>query len=214
MATKFGVVAGWDCSETVVYVVELYASRGGRAHGSLDARVYVCPEHLERGREAAWLEGLFTSYVPAGQPIGTYPCGRWVDFREGSMPDVKSTPEASHTDERADKGCTHPADEPCFGKRRPGAPTMDGETPSMTYRLVVNAEECAKGTLQEVGAVVAELTTTRLAAEPDRLADEAMSISMEFGSGTVAQRLDAEGDWYTVFDAYGEQPLRMRVTKE
>lgn len=84
----------------------------------------------------------------------------------------------------------------------------------MTYRLTVNAQQRAEGTLRDVRTKVAELVTERLGEAPERVANDAQTVNMAFNSGAVEEALDLRGDWYTVFDAYGEEPLRIRITKE
>jgi hypothetical protein len=84
----------------------------------------------------------------------------------------------------------------------------------MSYRLTVNAQQRAEGTLRDVRAVVAELVTKRLEEAPERVAGDAQTVNMAFNSGALEESLDLRGDWYTVFDAFGEEPLRIRITKE
>jgi hypothetical protein len=84
----------------------------------------------------------------------------------------------------------------------------------MSYRLTVNAKELTQGTLREVQAAVADLITRRLNSDPARLAPDAQMVNMAFSSGAVQQQLDETGQWYTVFDAFGEDQQRIRVTKE
>jgi hypothetical protein len=86
--------------------------------------------------------------------------------------------------------------------------------PGVSYKLTINAEQRVEGTLQEVRAAVAELVTKRLEEAPERAALDAQTVNMAFNSGAVEESLDLRGDWYTVFDAYGEEPLRIRITKE
>lgn len=110
--------------------------------------------------------------------------------------------------ERAEKGCTHPPDEPCFGKKKAGS-----SMPS--YKLTVNSKvEAESPELRDVRAAVADLVTIRLAAAPERVAGDAQTLNMAFNTGAVEEALNERGDWFTVFDAYGEDPLRIRVTKE
>jgi hypothetical protein len=106
-------------------------------------------------------------------------------------------------------GCTHPPDEPCFGKKRKA-------TYPMSYRLTVNGKTGdPHGTFPEVRAAVADLVTRRLAVEPERVAAEAQTINAQFQTGGAAQQaLDERAEWFTVFDAYGEEPLRIRITAE
>lgn len=93
------------------------------------------------------------------------------------------------------------------------APDMGDER--VTYKVTVNARELAEGTLQEARAAVADLVTRRLGAEPERVAEEALSLNMALTPGGAFESAMAEkGQWFTVFDAYGEDPLRIRVTKE
>jgi hypothetical protein len=84
----------------------------------------------------------------------------------------------------------------------------------VSYKLTINAEQRAEGTLQEVRAAVAELVTKRLEEAPERVALDAQTVNMAFNSGAIQEALDEGRDWYTVFDAYGEEPLRIRITKE
>jgi len=85
----------------------------------------------------------------------------------------------------------------------------------MTYKVTVNAKELAEGPLQEVKAAVADLVTRRLGAEPERVGEEAVALNMAFNPGAeVDTALADKGQWFTVFDAYGEDPLRIRVTRE
>jgi hypothetical protein len=86
--------------------------------------------------------------------------------------------------------------------------------PGVSYKLTINAEQRAEGTLQEVRAAVAELVTKRLEEAPERVALDAQTVNMAFNSGAIQEALDLRGDWYTVVDAFGEEPLRIRVTKE
>jgi hypothetical protein len=113
----------------------------------------------------------------------------------------------AHAEERKAKGCTHPADEPCFGKTRKALYPM-------SYRLTVNGKTDRHPTFPELRAAVADLVTRRLAVEPERVAGEAQSMNAMFTDGTVQQALDERAEWYTVFDAYGEEPLRIRITAE
>ena len=106
-------------------------------------------------------------------------------------------------------GCTHPPDEPCSGNTRKA-------TYPMSYRLTVNGKTGdPHGTFPEVRAAVADLVTRRLAVEPERVAAEAQTINAQFQTGGAVQKaLDERAEWYTVFDAYGEEPLRIRITVE
>lgn len=129
-----------------------------------------------------------------------------VELRE------QMTDEQLADEERAAKGCTHPPDQPCFG--RPQIQPWGGSN-KVTYDLTINATtHVTGGTLQEVRAAVAQLVTDRLAQAPERVATDAQTINMAFNTGAVEEQLDTEGDWYTVLDAYGEEPLRIRITKE
>ena len=146
-------------------------------------------------------------------------------------------------DERAVKGCTHPSDEACFGKPSTPRPepyedttlppqlrvalermsargkvvelTSSRPMPGSSYKLTVNAKEVTEGTLPEVKAAVADLVTRRVGAEPERVSQEAALLNMAFNQGGEVETLLKErGQWFTVFDAYGKEPLRIRVTKE
>jgi hypothetical protein len=94
------------------------------------------------------------------------------------------------------------------------AEQLEDEEKHVQYKLTVNAKQVLEGTLQDVRTGVAELVTDRLAEAPERVATDAQTINMAFNTGAVEERLDIEGDWYTVLDAYGEEPLRIRITKE
>lgn len=118
------------------------------------------------------------------------------------------TAEQVQDEERAAKGCTHPPEEPCFGKS-----TAPGKAKyPLFYHLTVNSKTTPYGTLQELRAAVAELVTRRLQIDPN-VAPDAQQINAAFNSGAVDEAIDERGDWFTVFDAYGEEPLRIRVTK-
>jgi hypothetical protein len=83
----------------------------------------------------------------------------------------------------------------------------------MSYRLTVNGKTDRHGTFQELRAAVADLVTRRLGAEPERVAAEAQAMLALFQPrGAVQEALDERAEWYTVFDAYGEEPLRIRIT--
>lgn len=84
----------------------------------------------------------------------------------------------------------------------------------MPLRLTVNGAIVTRGTLQEVRAAVAELVTKRLAEAPERVALDAQTINMAFNTGAVQQELDDHGIWLTILDVHGEDPARIRITKE
>jgi len=92
--------------------------------------------------------------------------------------------------------------------------TQDVEVSMSSYRVTVNAKELTEGTLPEAKAAVADLVTRRLAAAPERLAGEAQTINRAFSAGAVEADVEERGQWFTVFDAYGEDPLRIMLTKE
>lgn len=94
------------------------------------------------------------------------------------------------------------------------APKELGLLDPMPYRLTVNGAVATRGTLQEVQAAVAQLVTTRLAEAPERVALDAQTINLAFNTGAVEEALAERGEWFTVLDAHGEDPQRIKVTKE
>lgn len=84
----------------------------------------------------------------------------------------------------------------------------------MPFRLTVNGRVATRGTLQEIRAAVAELVSVRLAAAPERVATDALTINMAWNSDVVKQVLAERGEWFTVLDAHGEDPQRIKVTRE
>lgn len=84
---------------------------------------------------------------------------------------------------------------------------------SIPYRLTVNGR-VVRGTLREIRAAVAELVTTRLAAAPERMAEEAHAINALFNEGHVQRVLDEHGEWFTVIDGQGPDPQHIRVEVE
>lgn len=72
------VASAWNCDAGASRSIEGYSARDGRLHGSLDAYVYVCDEHIRSGREH--LTGLAT-YLCLTRPADGISCGRMVDFR-------------------------------------------------------------------------------------------------------------------------------------
>lgn len=94
------------------------------------------------------------------------------------------------------------------------APEAQDVAEPVQYELTMNGRTVPAGTLQEVQTAVAEKVTLRLSAAPDRLAEEAQAIHRAFAGGHVADELEQRGDWFTVFDAYGEHPLRIRVKRQ
>jgi hypothetical protein len=163
-----------------------------------------------------------------GPPCGV--CG-WPAAAHMATADTHNFVVSEFAEDRAAKGCTHPPDEPCFGKRSPLDEVLEGvrerarNLPTvevtrkaiypMSYRLTVNGQKHEPyATFEGVRAAVADLVTRRLGAEPERVAAEAGALNAAFSSGKVLGALDDGGDWYTVFDAYGEEPLRIRITVE
>lgn len=94
------------------------------------------------------------------------------------------------------------------------APRELGLLDPMPYRLTVNGRIVTRGTLQEVGAAVAELVTTRLAAAPERMAPEAHAVNALFNEGHVQRALDERGEWFTVIDGQGPDPQHIQVEVE
>jgi hypothetical protein len=94
------------------------------------------------------------------------------------------------------------------------APRELGLLDPMPYRLTVNGRIVTRGTLQEVGAAVAELVTTRLAAAPERMAPEAHAVNALFNEGHVQRALDERGEWFTVIDGQGPDPQHIWVEVE
>jgi hypothetical protein len=84
----------------------------------------------------------------------------------------------------------------------------------MPYRLTVNGEMRMRGTLQEVQAAVADVVTTRLALAGVELAPEVQAIRGAFAEGDVEQALAERGEWFTMLDAFSDNPIRIKVTRE
>jgi hypothetical protein len=124
--------------------------------------------------------------------------------------------ERRPTEEESDEATADAAmpRDPVELEERMTAEQVEDEEKHVQYTLTINAKQVLEGTLQDVRAGVAELVTDRLAEAPERVATDAQTINMAFNTGAVEEQLDTEGDWYTVLDAYGEKPLRIRITKE
>ncbi|MFE3051577.1 hypothetical protein [Nocardia sp. NPDC059239] len=70
------------CDQLATRSVEGFSPRDGRAHGSLDAYVYVCDDHIQTAGDE-WLGDLPTTFVNVTRPSDGTVCGRMVDFRRG-----------------------------------------------------------------------------------------------------------------------------------
>ncbi|NUO44662.1 MAG: hypothetical protein HOV82_21840 [Streptomyces sp.] len=197
---RFTTAPGWDCQNPAARVIELYAPKDGRAHGSLDGTLYVCEEHVERGRNAQW-DGPITAYLRAPQDLSKQTCGYLVDYRDLDAPE--ETLVAAHA---------------ALGEAVKARLDMES-TEELTLfaeslRLDVNGVTRTRGTLQEVQAAVVDVVTTRLALAPEHLAPEAQAIRGAFAEGDVQAALDERGQWYVVMDGHSDNPLRIKVEKE
>lgn len=85
---------------------------------------------------------------------------------------------------------------------------------AVTYRLTLNGRQTLDGTLQDLQAYLAGEITTRLAAAPERLAPDARMVNDAFSSGALQAEVDERGTWFTVVDAHGDDPLRVKITRE
>jgi hypothetical protein len=187
MTMNFGVAPGWHCSELAERGVELYAPKDGRAHGEIVATIYVCAGHLDQARNPEWI-GPVTPWTRPQELVNPQPCGYLVTYVDEIDPDL--FPMRLFTD----------------------ADPVDEEDVT-SYKLTVNGRTTQIATLQEVTAAVAEMVTVRLAAEPDRVAEEAQALHDCFRSGLVAETIDGRGVWHTIFDQWGPDQLRITVAK-
>lgn len=186
---RFGRVPGVHCTAPAVRVVEGYNPKDGIAHGSLDVVVYVCEEHHAAARDM-WVQavGAASSWTRSQPPITPHLCGALVDYRDTTS----SADEAPETQDVGELGLLDP----------------------MPYRLTIDGEFVVRGTLQEIGAVVAERITGLLEKDPEGFALDAQTVNLAFNSGAVEQQLTEQGIWYTIFGVHTSAPLRIRITRE
>lgn len=84
------------CTAAARYVVEGYSPKNGYLHGSLDAEVYACAEHLQDAR-SKWL-GKLATFVPQWTPgKRTFLCGRRTDFGDQAQLDIFAAAEETAT---------------------------------------------------------------------------------------------------------------------
>lgn len=78
LASKMPNLEQVGCGAPATTRIELYSPRDGRAHGSLDASLYTCTEHIATVVEAAAQTGLTAHQIPL--VINSARCGDGYDF--------------------------------------------------------------------------------------------------------------------------------------
>lgn len=157
--TDFGRVKGVTCTAVAVHAVEAFSA----GHASLDRVVYACHEHGEAAR-LEWIGDLlgYYRYLPRGvESIAHHKCGDLVDFTAPTPPiQPKAQDVEAETQDVVPEPhvvCTHPVDEPCFGKPvrplAPYPPTFIGCDNCGTPDLCAPARRCS-GRSRPVGADV------------------------------------------------------------
>jgi hypothetical protein len=110
MTLPFSKSRAFVCDSPVTNAVEGYSPRDGRAHGSIDRVVYVCPDHVEDGRRLTLMEWELTPYTAI--MVGT--AGADFKSRCGEVTDWTTTSEVVVSEEQA-CGCGGEGCDTCGG---------------------------------------------------------------------------------------------------